>query len=584
MLIIWLLRGKKSPKENRRSKSASEHENIPMNQFHPQRISVNTVVIACIAILTVLGSATSCQHGYMRHTVEVICSSYGNCTYNYSEEVLFNRISSSLCIEINHANKTIGLMTLTMKPVKLVCSKVSLFFTRETKQKAYYKTRCAEAGSCRRSKCSKMKSSEIVPELNSSSPYPGYSICDNTCGGLVCGCFLPLPACTFLRIAHIPQSETVYEVIGCTEWRPFIQLEVEFTLYNKGKLKRFELKPYLTEKLGEISVTVISLQKPHSTLMDKRFAIAASEAFMLPDFYQLPVECYSKTAALNSFANCTNRMICSCENLKAPQSCQCPPDSLQMLRKQVANVLPIRTPFTEIHCVDKEILAFSTEGEVTLAIESNLLVGSKEYIIDQPCQITANEVKGCYSCIEGAKVQLQCHTAANSWVTVQCGLQVFPLECGPKNTSSEVLLDFNYAVISHKCFTTCDGRNVTFNLSGILNYHPGSIPSLPFEAATEEAVGGKTSFDFDIPDLNPLIRTVKEHWKLATAVCGALVLATGLTYLIGPTAVLILAKLAVWLVLSVAKIAALILRTTCTSISKTVVVLSHWHRRGNEAL
>ena len=40
-------------------------------------------------------------------------------------------------------------------------------------------------------------------------------------------------------------------------------------------------------------------------------------------------------------------------------------------------------PLIEIHSVDKEILAFSTEGEVTLAIESNLLVGSKEYIIDQ---------------------------------------------------------------------------------------------------------------------------------------------------------------------------------------------------------
>ncbi|KAK6760985.1 hypothetical protein RB195_022163 [Necator americanus] len=213
----------------------------------------------------------------------------------------------------------------------------------------------------------------------------GYSICGSTCGGIACGCFLPFPACTCLRIAHVSKkTQTVFEVVSCIEWQPVIQIDVDFMLYNEGKLKSFSLQPYATQKYDELSLTVISLQKPHSPLMDKRFAVTPMEAMMLPDQYQLPVECESEASALDAFVNCTNRMICSYENMKAPQTCQCPHDSLQNLRKEVSNVMPIRTPFTEIFSDSKEIYALSKQGEITLAIESNLLIGGTEFIINQP--------------------------------------------------------------------------------------------------------------------------------------------------------------------------------------------------------
>ncbi|KAK6742874.1 hypothetical protein RB195_010251 [Necator americanus] len=151
---------------------------------------------------------------------------------------------------------------------------------------------------------------------------------------VACGYFLPFPACTFLRIAHVPKkTQTVFEVFT--------------TLCYK--------------KYDELSLTIISLQKPHSPLIDKRFAVTPMEAMMLPDHYQLPVECESEASALDAFVNCTNRMVCSCENMKAPQTCQCPHDSLQNLRKEVSNVMPIRTPFTEIFSDSKEIYALSKQ-------------------------------------------------------------------------------------------------------------------------------------------------------------------------------------------------------------------------------
>ncbi|KAK6765367.1 hypothetical protein RB195_025332 [Necator americanus] len=122
--------------------------------------------------------------------------------------------------------------------------------------------------------------------------------------------------------------------------------------------------------------------------MDKRFAVSLMEAVTLPDNYQLPVKCDSEASALDAFVNCTNLLLLEIEklllkkNLKAPQTCQYPHDSLQNLRKEVSNVIPIRTPFTEIFTDGKEIYVLSKEEEITLAIECNLLISGAEYIIN----------------------------------------------------------------------------------------------------------------------------------------------------------------------------------------------------------
>ncbi|KAK6764712.1 hypothetical protein RB195_024877 [Necator americanus] len=90
--------------------------------------------------------------------------------------------------------------------------------------------------------------------------------------------------------------------------------------------------------------------------MGKRFAVTPMEAMMLPDYYQLPVECESEASAFDAFVNCTNRMICSCENMKAQQT---------LIAKK-----SMRSPSKE------------------RSIESNLLIGGTEYIINQPFEMS----------------------------------------------------------------------------------------------------------------------------------------------------------------------------------------------------
>ncbi|KAK6060276.1 hypothetical protein COOONC_02070 [Cooperia oncophora] len=174
-----------------------------------------------------------------------------------------------------------GMIKIRQKPLKLVCSKTLLFFTRDTKHKIFHKTRCAEAGSCTQNRCNTLKPHENVEELQVANKYPGYSACEHTCGGLLCGCFLPVQACSFIRVAQIPISKSVYEVVSCKDWTPLIEFEVEFKVHNMEQHREFTLMPYVTQSHEEIALTVISIQRPSASLFDQRFAISQEEALVI---------------------------------------------------------------------------------------------------------------------------------------------------------------------------------------------------------------------------------------------------------------------------------------------------------------
>ncbi|KHJ88957.1 hypothetical protein OESDEN_11238 [Oesophagostomum dentatum] len=372
---------------------------IELSNFKMTTLNRRYIPVAALIVLSLLSSAFSgasaCQHGYMRHTADLVCENKEKCFYSYNREVLFNRVFTELCIQIRHNNQTIGTIKIIKRPMELTCSKVSMFFTRDTEHKIFHEKRCPQMGSCIGDKCATLKPNEIVPELERSADYPGYSTCENTCSGLTCGCLLPFPACTFFRIAHVPKTKAIYEVIRCVDWKPKIPIDLEVTLYNKERKHSIMLTPYITEKFGEFSMNVISVQKPHFPILDRRFATTQTETLVIPENYRLPVECENLEMAKSQFRNCTNRMICACEGAKTLEMCNCPDDSILDVRNSIANRLPTITPTMEMTATDNEIKAFSHEGEVLISIESALFLNSANFIVDQPCIVEFGNVTGC---------------------------------------------------------------------------------------------------------------------------------------------------------------------------------------------
>ncbi|EYC10154.1 hypothetical protein Y032_0057g2793 [Ancylostoma ceylanicum] len=503
IIMIWVSLIKKCVKRPRITIEPAREMQV-LQSFNPKPLTISVSVVVVMLLTTALNGTDACQQGFMRHNVDLVCNNHGKCLHEYNQEVLFNQMHSELCIQVRHGNETIGTIKITQKPVSLMCSKVTQFFTRDTIHKVFHATRCSEAGSCTNNRCNTLKHNETVEELSHVANYPGYSACENTCGGLVCGCFLPMPACTFIRVAHLPRSQTVFEVANCLDWKPTIHYEVDFTLNNVEWKRELPLIPYVTQEFGNLSLTVVSLQKPHSILMDRRYAIADNEALAIPDNFELPVECISKTEASNNFEACRNRMVCVCKNFKAPQACHCPRNALRDIRADSSNRLPITTPSVEITSHKSEIYATLAETEVVLVVKSAILIESADFILEQPCSVQFEQAIGCYNCQDGAVVRAHCQTKVMTLVTVQCEGFAFDVECGPSNKTSDIRLEFGNAIVAEKCRVVCDGNDISLELHGVLHYHPKYFAQSIFENSESRSEYWANFKDIHIPDLKPL--------------------------------------------------------------------------------
>ncbi|KHJ85052.1 integrase core domain protein, partial [Oesophagostomum dentatum] len=317
-----------------------------------------------------------------------------------------------------------------------------------------------------------------------------------------------------------------------------------------GEVKcRKVLSPYVPKKFGNLTFNVISVQEPYSQLLNTRYAMSNSEAFIVPDQVKLPVKCGTHEMALNNFRNCTNNMICACEGAKTRATCNCPVDSIDSIRQEAANRLPLLTPTMELTAVNNSITAASDIGEVTVLVESNLLIDSSEFIIEQKCEINALNLTGCYSCQAGARINITCQTTSHTWITIDCGDQAFAVECDAKGKKSEIRLEFDRALVTQACSAVCNKKSIDLQLSGTLMYHPhfGKRSVFDIQSPLASPITGWFT-DLHFPDIAPLVETIKEHWRVALAVFSTATVITVLTYLFGPVVVLAMIKFT-WLII-----------------------------------
>ncbi|KAK6044790.1 hypothetical protein COOONC_17705 [Cooperia oncophora] len=381
---------------------------------------------------TTIPGATACQHGFTRHATDIVCNQDAVCSYEFSRELLFNRIQTQHCIEMRLQNKTVGLLKVKITAVHFVCSKVSKFFTKSTELRVYSSVRCAQAGSCHGNVCDQTRRNETVSELSRARKYPGYSGCQYTCGGLSCGCFLASPSCTFYKVAHVPITKDIFEVIECRDWVPNVQIELETTLFGKTE----KGKPHFGTK-------------PTLSVLGKRFAVSLNKSMILPDQFTVPVECSTYEDALTNFR----------ENVTSTN------------RADSDHLLPLVTPSVEIRSTGSEIFASSAEVETTVTVQSKFLTESVNFADDEKCTVSLSSLTGCYSCIQGAAITTQCKTKDPTKVTVVCGHHSFSIECGSTSPQTRVKLSYDYAMVSQNCVVECGNEKITLPLNGTLLYH-----------------------------------------------------------------------------------------------------------------
>lgn len=547
-IIIYLIKSRSSvaaPPVQINCISGDHVENIGLHSWNPSPLDGGILITLCIAIIT-CGPVESCQHGFTRHAADIVCSQGGVCTYEFSRELLFNRIQNEQCIEIRHENRPVGLLKMRVRSITLKCAKVSKFFTKSTEHKVYTSVRCAQAGSCTGNVCDTLGRNDTVPELSRARKYPGYSGCQYTCGGVSCGCFLLSPACTFYKVAHIPISRAVFEVIECREWIPDIQVELESTLMKENKEETLLLEPYMTSTFHNFNITAVSVQKPSLAILTRRFAVSRNTSVLLPDQFVVPVECPTRLDAVNNFRNCANKVICDCNTGWTKHHCHCPDNTLRKVAMDDGHKLPLITPSVEIHSTEDGIVAFMTDIETIITVQSKLLLGSTSFTQEEKCYASLDQLTGCYSCIQGAVAISHCETKDPTTITVHCDHHSFSIECGPSNPETKVKFSIDTAVVKYNCFTYCGSEKVMLSLNGTLKYHTLSYESVFHfnHDSYREPTWMESLASIQLPDLHPLVEIARAHWKSALGAVTVTVVLSVLSYLFGPVILITLAKVA----------------------------------------
>ncbi|KAK6046071.1 hypothetical protein COOONC_16426, partial [Cooperia oncophora] len=538
----------------------TERQNAPFSlaTFRPASLA-STALILSFAISLLATSSSACQNGYMRHSIDLVCSERSECHYEYRREVLFNDIQTSLCIQLRHRNVSVGLITIERVSEVLSCEKIDLFWTRETYHRMDYVTRCLGMGSCRTDRCESMKSTEIIPELNDSAPYPGYSSCSTQCSGIRCMCIIPWiapwRACTFYRISHIPTTSQAYEVFECAAWKPTVTLNVTVEFYNIRESGTISLTPYYTKEFAQFNFTVISVQTPQIALHQK-YAQGDNETLVIPNEHIFPVMCQNYEQAVSNFSQCVNTRYCDCE---------------VELRSNNDYILPKSSPHITVYGAQRKLFAKYNKGETTVAIISTTKLESAHLNIDSPCSIDVKDLKGCYNCDQGSSLEIACQASSVSWATIDCMNNIFSIRCSPNTTVTSVKLAFDRAVIDGYCRTNCGGKNVTTKLRGILRYVTYSGEADIFLRATSTNVPQLDWLrDFHLPDMSPMWMILLGHWKVTLGTIITLVLLIILTYLFGPAILLALVKMIVAITISLGKLAVHLLELAVSSLRTTV--------------
>uniref|UniRef100_A0A1I7WUY5 Phlebovirus_G2 domain-containing protein n=1 Tax=Heterorhabditis bacteriophora TaxID=37862 RepID=A0A1I7WUY5_HETBA len=410
-----------------------------------------------------------------------------------------------------YKNASVGYIDVRINPLKVICRKVTHFYTRDSTPKQ-------------------------IPELSQAFKYPGNVRCSESCAGWFCGCALPGAACMFYKVAHIPRNPHPYEFFTCASWTKQIEISMLYVFGKKKIHKIIQTRPYETNnKISDTIVKITSLTMHEDPLLNSMFAESREYTVIVPEAFVIATHCDSDHQARYNFSSCSTREVCFCSNNGVDVDCDCPVSPLASLHKRYETTLPITTPRLRLYSENSELIAETEQMEATIAISSFMNVQLSVLVDSPPCSISLSPIQGCYRCLEGAEIIAFCKSDKSAIVELRCADKSFAIQCDPSPKKQILKFHYNSAIILDNCESSCGNKNVSLVVEGILKFHSENVEELRKLQVIHQWHASE-----GMPDLNPLLITLREHWKitLAAGISTAALIAG--TYFWGPIVVIFL--------------------------------------------
>jgi hypothetical protein len=365
-----------------------------------------------VCLLLIASQTVDAQSFTVSHAQKCIVSDgVRNCTSFSSNRIILKPVGEEATMEfVSDTGDQIASMSIWMQALELTCLKETAYYTTNVEPSCDSYSSCNFMSHCN---CDEDSDGRLQAhnQFYSFKDSFGDEQCLTMCGAL-CGCRLANWACAYVRHSLIPLNRIVYRVVRCPEW--VLSSQVMIRIKSTGGMVNIEqplrLMPGVAETFSDVSVMMISDQKPVQDKIQSCFLMKNQEIFMsecspkgiLSLGMPGEIQCETFESALNVDRTCkvaqgllqkdhtTDKVVCTVKQF--------------MLESLKEKKLPQEFNTISIFKDGDHIIANVTSfGSVQIQVDvKNLTILSIEQ--EATCNFIFNKIEGCHSCDLGAKI------------------------------------------------------------------------------------------------------------------------------------------------------------------------------------
>ncbi|CAJ0595435.1 unnamed protein product [Cylicocyclus nassatus] len=525
------------------STTTEQAENVEMHpntdtQARPRKTSGgHTTRSKLIFSLSILAVTSCCQHTHVLNTKDLICTDFlGDSRCRNVEEHTFamSSFKREVCMKIMYKGELIATLHIQLDSIRFECIPVTHFFTRNAELITVSSKRCAQAGSCTQQRCRTIAQNSFVPELNGSYHLPGVTRCQESCGGIGCGCLLPMPGCLFSRTYSKPKDDLIYKVFSCPVWNEKARIRARVTFVTgKEVVTNMDILPQETVSMDKMNFTLDFITTPTISILDRKFVQVYNrtnpQTMISPSDDTFAVKCSTSEVAKN-LTKCRVMDTCKCTSRSTLAVCYCANVNITERMDSLDTMLPLHSSEFSLEADENSVTVVShtSIAEVSLSTEARWKTAT--VIIPTKCEIHASEAKGCYNCLQGARLVFTCTSKIRTIAEVACTDHHYTIDCGPKATNTTVLISSNTANYAAQCSTQCGSQKHDLHIIESLYYH--SIWKDDLEHASIETANYVDLIN--IPDLSNIAQVMSHWWTTSLTAAAVVALSIAATLICGP--------------------------------------------------
>ncbi|QDF82061.1 glycoprotein [Dar es Salaam virus TZ-189] len=517
--VRWLWRGYSLVRTDENVEKGIEENPVFVQPIATRRKPKAKSSVMFVGIISLLGCANACSD-YTSVTLSksdcTIINGKQSCNLNHVLRASVAPVGQETCMLVRDPfSKPIGTLVLTTNSIDLKCNKNTLYHVPKAEHNCVSSSQCyGQPGglcwgddSCKNFHSDMNPPGVIVPE--NSLNWGG---CSRTGQSSIFGCFYSTSPCLFWKKLLINPSKETFEVFDCPSWRYHVDIEYKLNLGSSIKTGKIELSPGSKISKEGVKWSLNSITSPPQPILNKCIISNQKESALVecsrqgeltlgkigeiqcpdPESAKTMKRCFSDPRIID--LQVTDRTHSCYANLVNPNS---------LLSK---NALPFMSEGLEIIDRDNSILAeLSGTSSMEIQIESSNLQLTSSY--DKVnCFAKFESLEGCYSCLAGAKLNLQAYTDAGETageVSCKGGLK-FPLLLDSKPKTRSHIIHLDTGKVQEDCTLTCPGNEVPFSIKGQLFYDEATDFRNVSHVVGVNPNSTLGTWSFEWPSLNPV--------------------------------------------------------------------------------